>query len=68
MSDENKNAKDPVEVLNLDCAGGGCCPDAVINADRSVTLTEGVFAMTLRPESAAMLERLLRKHGYHNLG
>jgi len=56
--------KDPVAVLNLDCAGGGCCPDAVINDDHSVTLTEGVFAMTLAPASAAMLARLLKEHGY----
>ena len=53
-----------IEVQSLDCAGGGCCPDAVISKDRSVTLTEGVFAMTLTPESASKLAHLLRKHGY----
>lgn len=56
--------KDPVAVCSLDCAGGGCCPDAVINDDQSVTLTEGAFALTLMPESAKRLAWLLEEHGY----
>lgn len=63
MARDEQN-KEPIAVCNLDCAGGGCCPDAVISKDRSVTLTEGVFSMTLMPKSAAMLARLLEEHGY----
>jgi hypothetical protein len=69
-----RGTNDPIEVQNLDCrpsgrlpdpcAGGGCCPDAIINEDRTVTLTEGVFAMTLEEESCRKLARLLKKHGY----
>lgn len=51
-------------VRNLDCAGGGCCPDAVIHEDRQVTLTEGGFQLTLKPESASKLRKLLEEHGY----
>jgi len=53
-----------IEVRSLDCAGGSCCPDAVVHEDRRVTLTEGVFQMTLLPESATELRKLLEKHGY----
>lgn len=59
-----KSDKDPIEVRNLDCAGGGCCPDAVVNADGSVTLTEGTFALTLKETSVSELARLLIEHGY----
>jgi len=65
MSDEK--SKDPIEVQSLDCAGGGCCPDVVINADRTITLTEGVFAMTMQKASCEKLARILAKHGYLKL-
>lgn len=60
MIDESKVE----EVRNLNCAGGGCCPDAVVHTDRTVTLTEGGFYLTLKPESASQLRKLLEKHGY----
>jgi len=49
---------------SLDCSGNGCCPDAEINEDRSVTLSEGTFSLVLRPESAEKLARFLIEQGY----
>lgn len=53
-----------IQTVTLACAGGGCCPDASVNTDRSVTLTEGAFSLVLSEDSAKALAHLLEKHGY----
>lgn len=51
-------------IRNLDCAGGGCCPDAIVHDDGRVTISEGGFHLTLQPGSAKELRKLLEEYGY----
>jgi len=54
---------DRIKIKSL-CYGNSCCPEASINSDGSVTLTEGVFCLTIQRESAEILTELLLEAGY----
>jgi len=50
--------------VNLDCAGGGCCPDVEFLDDGTVVLSEHGEQVKMTRTSAAKLAHELRIRGY----
>ena len=64
MNDKNESNANKNDIVKLDCASGGCCPDAEFRDDGTVVLTDEGQTIVMLPHSMKKLFEEYNRRGH----